>query len=124
MLAKRLEDSMKFFRAVCLCWLLACCSSPPPPISDNRIAYENAQRMSYRDKAEHGDKDAQYILGNSYCCGEGGFWDTGEAVRWWCEAAGQGHDGAKTRLTQMSVVCLPAKGAPRRSGGPPSSEVR
>jgi hypothetical protein len=128
-LAKGLEDSMKVFRAVCLCWLLAGCSAP---ISDNRIAYESAQRITHRERAEQGDKDAQYILGNSYCCGEGGFWDTGEAVTWWCKAAGQGHDGAKLRLAQMRVVCPPAKGdstnqspaALRRPDAPPSSEAR
>jgi hypothetical protein len=128
-LAKGLEDSMKFFRAVGLCWLLAGCSTP---ISDNQISYQNAQRMTYREKAAQGDKDAQYILGNSYCCGEGGFWDTAEAVAWWCKAAGQGHDGASQRLAQMRVVCPPAKGdavnrrpvAPRRPAPLPSSEAR
>jgi TPR repeat protein len=97
---------MKFCRVMILCLLLASCKAH---MTDNVASYDNAKRVELQGKAAAGDKDAQYELGNSYCCGENGFWDTKQAVHWWCLAAGQGHEGAKARLEGIGEKC-PAGG--------------
>ena len=54
-----------------------------------------------RGLAENGDRESQYQLGNAYCCGtEGGFWDTAEAVKWWCKAAAQGQKDAEAAIAR------------------------
>jgi TPR repeat protein len=98
---------MKFCRVLVFCLLLGSCKSVH--VTDNVTSYDNAKRIDLQEKAAKGDKEAQYELGSSYCCGENGFWDTKQAVHWWCLAVGQGHDGAKARLDGIGKKC-PAAG--------------
>lgn len=94
---------MKFCRALFFCFIVAGCSHAP--VTDNRVSYDNSTRVTLQEKAEKGDVDAQYDLGNSYCCGDNGFWDTKQAVYWWCLAAGQGHQDSKTRIDKVGGKC-------------------
>jgi TPR repeat protein len=104
MITKRAEERMKFCGAALLCAALtACAFEQPMPTQAN---YDNSERRGLREVAEKGDKDAQYRLGNSYCCGpEGGFWDTKEAVKWWCKAAAQGHPDAAAAVSRVGGNC-------------------
>ena len=49
-------------------------------------------------KAEAGDAEAQYVLGEAYRIGEGVEQDNAEAVRWYRKAAEQGHAKAQSKL--------------------------
>ena len=64
-----------------------------------RVDADNAARERLRAPAQQGDADAQFRLGNSYCCGTG-FYSTEEAIRWWCLAAAQGHELAAAKLRE------------------------
>jgi TPR repeat protein len=55
-----------------------------------------------RARAEAGDAEAQYLFGNMYAFGLGGFpQDDAEAMRWHRLAADQGHAGAQYELGNM-----------------------
>jgi len=51
--------------------------------------------------ATSGDAEAQYQLGNSYCCGNGYLFDTYQALYWHCKAAVQGHKFAQLELANI-----------------------
>lgn len=68
--------------------LAAGCAAPPALDTQTRL----------RAAAQSGDKDAQYQLGQSLCCGIGGGYDTQEALHWLCRSALQGHPGAQYAL--------------------------
>ncbi len=74
---------------VSLFFLLTSCYNPA------KMLYDDYGRQTLTAKAEAGDSDAQYRLGESYCCGpQGYYYDTMKALHWWCKAALQGHAGA------------------------------
>jgi uncharacterized protein len=58
----------------------------------------------YRKLAEHGDADAQFLIGTSYHEGEGVPRDYVEALTWYRKAADQGHVGALFVLATMQGV--------------------
>ncbi len=72
--------------------------------SMNQVDADNNTRQRLLVLAEKGDAQAQYDLGASYCCGTG-FYDTDEAIKWWCRAARQGHAAALGKLRKH----LPSK---------------
>ena len=104
------EDSMKFYLALAFCFLVSACA-----VSPAQSSFDNAERLRLRSLAENGDKDSQYQLGNSYCCGTGGgFWDTAEAVKWWCKAASQGQKDAVAAIQRVGGDCTaPSKTLPQ-----------
>lgn len=56
------------------------------------------------DEARKGDAEAQYKVGNAYCCSvhEGkGFYDTRLAMRWLCASAGQGYGPAMYKIGKI-----------------------
>ena len=83
----------------------------------------------FRQAAEQGDAEAQFLLGLAHTGGEGVPEDDAEAVRWFLMAAEQGHAGAQYRLglaygtgegvTQSSVIVYPLhdRGGAVRVGG-------
>lgn len=73
--------------------------------TDSVVSFDNSRRIALQDKAQAGNIEAQYQLGNSYCCGDSGFWDTKQAVYWWCQAAKQGHADAQVRLDALKAQC-------------------
>ncbi len=96
-----MENSMKFSLALALCFSLSACAVAPAQSS-----YDNAERLRLRKLAENGDRDSQFQLGNAYCCGTGGgFWDTAEAVKWWCKAAAQGQKEAQAAVARAGGEC-------------------
>lgn len=86
-----------------LALLLAGCSSVPQQALDQGT-YDAAQRARLADAAQAGDAVAQYELGNAYCCGESGYWDTRQAIRWWCAAARQGLEQALAALATRNLT--------------------
>jgi TPR repeat protein len=101
MVRRWMEDSVKFYLAAALCFLLSACAAGPAQSS-----FDNSERLRLRSLAENGDKDSQYQLGNAYCCGtRGGFWDTAEAVKWWCKAAVQGQKDAAAAILRVGGDC-------------------
>jgi len=102
MIAKRSEEWLKSC-AVALAAAVAACAAQPAVVSQS-----NADRLTLREAADKGDREAQYRLGNSYCCGaEGSFWDTKEAIKWWCKAAAQGQADATAALARVGGACKP-----------------
>lgn len=94
---------MKFWPAMVLCLIVTGCAAPN--MTDTRVSYDNSARLVQTEDAEKGNPEAQFALGNSYCCGDGGFWDTKLAIEWWCRAAAQGHASAKARLAELDASC-------------------
>lgn len=60
-----------------------------------------AYRLDWEEAAAEGDKDAQYKLGSSYCCGRGPTYSTELAIAWLCRAAIQGHVKAQYELANI-----------------------
>ena len=95
----------KIWFMILLCMILAACAANKAP---SKLSYDNSERLELRTAAEKGDREAQYRLGNSYCCGDtGGFWDTREAVKWWCRAAAQGQKEAEAAIARNDGKCAP-----------------
>ena len=95
---------MKFYLALALCFLLSACAAAP-----SQSSFDNSERLRLRKLAENGDRDSQFQLGSSYCCGtSGGFWDTTEAVKWWCKAAAQGQKEAAAAIARVGGDCAEA----------------
>lgn len=82
--------------ALCvLCVLLVACTGAPDRRQNDTLS---PAQSALKDKALAGDREAQFQLGTSFCCGDSGTFDTGEAIRWWCLAALQNHPGALSAL--------------------------
>ncbi len=81
-----------------ICLMLASCAK----VYDTKMSHAQDERLRWEEKAKNGDPVAQFHLGNAYCCGENGFFDTQEAIKWWCKASQQGHLGAKKALITHS----------------------
>lgn len=60
--------------------------------------YREIEMMKCRKAAEQGEADAQYRLGTCYANGDGVETNEAEALKWYHNAAEQGHEGAKGRL--------------------------
>ena len=51
--------------------------------------------------AKEGDLDAHFALGQSYCCGAGGFLSTRKALKWYCTAARKGHLESQIEVSKI-----------------------
>ncbi|MFC1664955.1 tetratricopeptide repeat protein [Pseudomonadota bacterium] len=60
-------------------------------------------RHQWQAEAAAGDREAQYKLGRSYCCGSGQNYNTNLAIEWLCRAAIQGHVQAQYELANIYV---------------------
>lgn len=58
-------------------------------------------RFDWEQEAADGDKDAQYKLGRSYCCGRGRSYNTDLAIAWLCRAAIQGQVESQYELANI-----------------------
>ncbi len=63
--------------------------------------HEPGRLAQLKAQAEAGSAEAQFRLGELYCCGFGGGKDSVLARRWLCRAALQGHPGAQLALGQF-----------------------
>lgn len=59
------------------------------------------KRALLQEAAQQGDAEAQFQLGNTYCCGHGAGYDRIIARKWYCKAALQGHGGAQYQLGRI-----------------------
>jgi len=75
--------------------LLAGCGTTGPG------AAERETRSRWMSEAQRGGAEAQYRVGNSYCCGRGITHSTQRAVAWLCRAAVQGHRDAQFELANI-----------------------
>lgn len=88
---------MKKLTICLLCLLVVSCSR----VYSTKTFHAQDERHHWQAKAEAGDPEAQYQLGNAYCCGNSdGFFDTEKAIEWWCKAAKQGHLKAEQALSR------------------------
>jgi len=72
------------------------------PIAEAMTAGNYAEAYCLlRPRAEHGDPDAQYLLGWMYHNGYGLLIDDAKAEHWWLKAAAQGHADAAFALAQL-----------------------
>lgn len=88
-----------------MCLFLAACATgrDVQKLSSSRgiaskVSYAHAERQKWQSKAESNDAHAQFQMGNSYCCGDKGYFDTLKAIEWWCKASRQGHSKARQAL--------------------------
>ncbi len=59
---------------------------------DNIIKAEEIARWTYA--ANGGDAEAQYRMGKAFCCGPRPYYNTYDALRWFCKSAKQGQRDA------------------------------
>ncbi len=85
---------MKIFLTFFLCLFLTSCATH----MNNRMSFAQAERIKWTAKAKADDADAQYRLGNAYCCGASGYFQTQKAIDWWCKASRKGHIEAQKAL--------------------------
>lgn len=69
-------------------------------VNTTTLAAKGLPRADLKQRASEGDAEAQYQLGQSYCCMGPGF-DTQTATEWYCLAARQGHAGAMFELGRI-----------------------
>lgn len=65
--------------------------------------YDDPARAELLPKAEQGDKNAQFELGQSLCCGLDENKNTQEATKWLCEAARANHTQAQFELAKIYI---------------------
>ena len=80
---------MRFLCLISLCFALPSCVTLTA--AGVYSTYHSVHRNIYVEDAMHGDADAQYKLGQSYCCGSNTIFNNREALRWMCMAAKSGH---------------------------------
>lgn len=61
-------------------------------------SYNAIKRGQYLEAANKHDPEAQYRIGESYCCGSNHLFNNREALRWLCRAARQGHVLAQRKI--------------------------
>ncbi len=81
------ESSMRWSISIALIVLLTACAGP--------VLNKRGELLPLATK---GDAQAQYLLGQSYCCGYGAGTSTPKALDWFCRAALQGHGGAQYEM--------------------------
>jgi len=84
----------KLFLALLILMIAACART-----YSTKSSFAQQERQRWQAQAEKGSPEAQYRFGNTYCCGNNGFFDTGKAIEWWCRAAKQGHIPSKKALS-------------------------
>lgn len=75
------------------------CALPVVEGVKSAVAKQNIEEFTVA--ATSGDAEAQYQLGNNYCCGNGYLFDTYQAIYWHCKAAVQGHKFAQLELANI-----------------------
>ena len=65
----------------------------------------------FMTRANNGDKNAQFIVGNRYAAGLGVKRDLDEAYIWYAKAAEQGHEVAKEKLERRNRAAREAEKA-------------
>ncbi len=75
--------------------------TPPAPVATATGSAGGWQQHRLKDRAEAGDAEAQYELGNRYLNGAGGAKDPVEAAKWFRKAAEQGNGPASYELGLM-----------------------
>jgi len=93
------------FAMLCTPLVLGGCLTPF--IESATEAYDHSQRDPNKAAAAAGDPQAQYRLGNSYCCEGGGpldlvsVYDNQKATQWYCRAARRDYGPAQLRLARI-----------------------
>lgn len=64
----------------------------------------NSDLQELMQKAQNGDADSQYELGNLYQNGEGVEMDIEKAIEWWQKAAKNGHKKASDLIKKLDIV--------------------
>jgi TPR repeat protein len=76
-------------------------------VEGSQQGYDGVRRSSLQKDAASGDPQAEYKLGNSYCCKGGGpmdhatLYDNDKATHWYCQAALQGYGPAQMQLARL-----------------------
>ena len=97
---------MRTLLAMVLALSLAGCFAPV--VEGGRQTADYAKRGSLEPKAAAGDAQAQYELGNSYCCTVAGqaaatvsVYDNDKATHWLCQSARQSYGPAQYKLARI-----------------------
>jgi len=78
-----------------------------PVIEGAQQGYDASRRGPLKTEAASDDADAQYRLGNTYCCQGGGpmddlsIYDNIKATHWYCKAARHGYGPAQLQLARL-----------------------
>lgn len=68
-------------------------------VGDNVVKAEKISRWTYA--ANGGDAEAQYELGKAFCCGKRPYYNTYDALKWFCRAAKQGQRDAMYEIAKI-----------------------
>ena len=66
---------------------------------DNIIKASELSRWTYA--ANGGDAEAQYHMGKAFCCGKRPYYNTYDALKWFCKAAKQGQRDAMLEIGKI-----------------------
>lgn len=75
-----------------------------PILEGANVSKDKAVLSANREAAEAGDPEAQYKVGDAYCCSPregGGFYNNKLSTEWLCKSAQQGYAPAQYRLGQI-----------------------
>lgn len=75
-----------------------------PILEGANISKDKAVLSANQEAAESGDPEAQYKVGDAYCCSPregGGFYNNRLATEWLCKSAQQGYAPAQYKLGQI-----------------------
>lgn len=89
----------------CCCWVMLIMMSACGKLLPDEVLHEQteaqAERTHLHKLAEHGNAEAQYRLGLSYCCGLGKGYNNEKAFNWFCQSAKRGHSQSMFEVGQM-----------------------
>jgi TPR repeat protein len=91
----------KIFGSALLLILVSSCSLffPDPFLYD--VLEKNALREKLRTPAENGNAEAQYRMGQTYCCGISKHFNNELAFNWFCQSAKRGNARAMFEVGMM-----------------------
>ncbi len=100
--------SVKFFLLAGLMIAAAGCAESNPLKSATRATVgtvkgilTTSQRGEYLARANEGDIESMFRLGEAYCCGYSGVLNTRKALDWFCRAARRGHVEAQLEISKI-----------------------
>lgn len=95
------------FLAVLLVAVVGCGGSDPitstarTAVGTVKGILTTSQRGEYLARANEGDVEAMFRLGQAYCCGYSGVLNTQKALDWFCRAARKGHLEARLEISKI-----------------------
>ncbi len=101
LLNSTLFSSKVWLTFITLAFILSTSGCAIPVVEGVKSVMAKQNIEEFTVAATSGDAEAQYQLGNNFCCGNGYLFDTYQALYWHCKAAVQGHKLAQLELANI-----------------------